>query len=49
MDAPIQFLPECTGTEEVLLEHLNGRTSEIEIKDPDPIKAEKLRAEELRG
>jgi arylformamidase len=47
IDAPIHFLPGGTGAEEVPLENLIGPARVIEIKDPDAVKAEELRAHNL--
>src|SRR5215467_1579244 len=48
IDAPIHFLPGGTGAEEVPLENLIGPARVIEIKDPDAVRAEELRAHALR-
>lgn len=47
IDAPIHFLPGGTGAEDVPLEHLIGPARVIEIKDPNAVKAEELRAHNL--
>ena len=47
IDAPIHFLPGGSGAEEVPLENLIGPARVIEIKDPDKVKAEELRAHNL--
>src|SRR5215471_14651070 len=48
IDTPIHFLPGGTGAEEVPLENLIGPARVIEIKDPDAVRAEELRAHNLR-
>ncbi len=47
IDAPIHFLPDGAGAEEVPLEHLIGPARVIEIKDSVAVKAEELRAHNL--
>jgi arylformamidase len=47
IDAPIHFLPGGAGAEEVSLENLVGPARVIEIKDPDAVKADELRAHKL--
>lgn len=47
IDAPIHFLPGGAGAELTPLENLIGPARVIEIKDPDSIKAEELRAHKL--
>lgn len=47
IDAPIHFLPGGSGADEVPLDHLIGPARVIEIKDPDAVKAEELRAHKL--
>jgi arylformamidase len=47
IDAPIHFLPGGAGAEEVPLEHLIGPARVIEIKDPNAVQAEELRAHNL--
>lgn len=47
IDAPIHFLPGGTGAEKVPLHNLIGPARVIEIKDPDAVKSEELRAHNL--
>ena len=47
IDAPIHFLPGGAGAEEVPLENLIGPARVVEIKDPQAVKAEELRAHNL--
>ncbi len=47
IDAPKHFLPGGTGAEEVPLDNLIGPARVIEIKDPEAVKAEELRAHNL--
>jgi arylformamidase len=47
IDAPIHFLPGGTGAEQVPLDNLIGPARVIEIKDPNAVRAEELRAHNL--
>lgn len=47
IDAPNHFLPGGAGAEKTPLENLIGPAQVIEIKDPDAVKAEELRAHKL--
>lgn len=49
IDAPIHFLPGGAGADKVPLENLIGPARVIEIKDPDLVRAEELRAHKLGG
>lgn len=47
VDAPIHFLPDGSGADEVPLDHLIGPARVIEIKDPRAVKAAELRGHNL--